>query len=89
VIDGAPFRILMPNKWNGRLVLLAHGYLTTTELGTTKMPVEDYRTENGYAMAYSGYNETGWAIGAGVTCTGKLRRQSLFQHVPILCWFLG
>jgi len=72
--DGAPFRILVPDDWNGRLILFAHGYSGSTELAKGRMPLEKYSLEHGYAMAYSGYNETGWAVGAGVACTEKLRR---------------
>ena len=73
-MDGAPFRILMPDDWNDQLVLFAHGYSGSTKLGSGKMPLESYSLEHGYAMAYSGYNETGWAVGAGVACTEKLRQ---------------
>jgi len=79
-MDGAPFRILMPEEWNGRLVLFAHGYSGTTQLGRRGVPLQDYAVENGYAMAYSGYNETGWAVGAGVACTEKLRQYFVSKY---------
>ena len=79
-MDGAPFRILMPDEWNGRLVLFAHGYSGTTQLGRRGVPLENYAVKNGYAMAYSGYNETGWAVGAGVACTEGLRRYFVSKY---------
>jgi len=79
-MDGAPFRILMPEEWNGRLILFAHGYSGTTQLGRRGVPLEKYAVENGYAMAYSGYNETGWAVGAGVACTEKLRQYFVSKY---------
>ena len=78
-MDGAPFRILMPEEWNGRLVLFAHGYSGTTQFPRA-VPLQDYAVENGYAMAYSGYNETGWAVGAGVKCTEELRRYFVSKY---------
>jgi pimeloyl-ACP methyl ester carboxylesterase len=73
-IDNAPFRILVPDTWNNKLVLFAHGYSGSTQLGKGKVPGEEYVVNHGYAMAYSGYNEAGWAVGAGVASTEKLRQ---------------
>jgi pimeloyl-ACP methyl ester carboxylesterase len=79
-MDGAPFRILMPDDWNNRLILFAHGYSGSTELGRGKVPLEEYALDHGYAMAYSGYNETGWAVGAGVACTDRLRQHFVEKY---------
>jgi len=79
-MDGAPYRILMPDDWNSRLILFAHGYSGSTKLGRGKVPLEEYALDHGYAMAYSGYNETGWAVGAGVACTDRLRQYFVEKH---------
>jgi hypothetical protein len=62
VLDGAQYRIDVPARWNGGLVIYAHGYdgegsgpgaLRTEPLAT-------YLGEQGYAWAASGYRSRGY-----------------------------
>src|SRR5258708_9281828 len=67
-INGAKFRVDIPENWNGGLVMYCHGYSAVS--GSFKEgklpPVLAVFTEQGYALAQSGYPAGGWAIsGAG------------------------
>ena len=63
-INGAKFRIDIPDNWNGGLVMYCHGYSPVA--GAYKEgklpPVLAVFTEQGYALAQSGYAAGGWAI---------------------------
>src|SRR5882757_1587526 len=75
-INGAKFRIDIPEKWTGGLVIYCHGYNPVP--GTYKegkLPPEfAVFTEQGYALAQSGYASGGWAIQEAVTDIENLRR---------------
>ena len=60
---GAAFKIVVPTTWNGDLVIWNHGYSLTqvgqvTELG----PLSAVQLSEGYAIAASGYQQSGWAL---------------------------
>ncbi len=75
-INGAKFRIDIPENWNGGLVMYCHGYSAVA--GAFKEgklpPVFAVFTDQGYALAQSGYAAGGWAIQEGVADTEALRR---------------
>jgi len=75
-INGAKFRVDIPENWNGGLVMYCHGYSPVA--GTFKegkLPaVLAVFTEQGYAVAQSGYAAGGWAIQEAVEDTEALRR---------------
>jgi pimeloyl-ACP methyl ester carboxylesterase len=75
-INGAKFRIDIPENWNGGLVMYCHGYSPVA--GSYKEgklpPVLTVFTEQGYALAQSGYAAGGWAIQEAVEDTEALRR---------------
>jgi pimeloyl-ACP methyl ester carboxylesterase len=75
-INGAKFRIDIPENWNGGLVMYCHGYSPVP--GSFKEgklpPVLAVFTEQGYALAQSGYAAGGWAIQEAVEDTEALRR---------------
>ncbi|HXA64087.1 MAG TPA: alpha/beta hydrolase [Bryobacteraceae bacterium] len=75
-INGAKFRIDIPDNWNGGLVMYCHGYSPVA--GAYKdgklPPVLAVFTEQGYALAQSGYAAGGWAIQEAVEDTEGLRR---------------
>jgi len=75
-INGAKFRIDIPENWNGSLVMYCHGYSATPgEFKDGKLPpVLAVFTEQGYALAESGYAAGGWAIQEAVEDTEALRR---------------
>lgn len=64
---GAAYRIEVPDHWNGKLVLFAHGYRgqgTTVFVGNPELRAH-YITE-GYAWAASSYATNGYDVGQGV-----------------------
>lgn len=81
-INGAKFRIDIPENWNGGLVMYCHGYSPVA--GTFKEgklpPVLAVFTEQGYALAQSGYATGGWAIQEAVEDTEALRRYFIGKY---------
>ena len=79
-INGAKFRIDVPEKWNGGLVMYCHGYSPAPGSfdNPKPNPVLDVFTKQGYAFAQSGYAAGGWAIQEAVQDTEALRRY--FSH---------
>ena len=75
-INGAKFRIDVPKNWNGGLVMYCHGYspIAVTYKDETLPPVLAVFTDQGYALAQSGYAAGGWAIQEAVEDTEALRR---------------
>jgi pimeloyl-ACP methyl ester carboxylesterase len=75
-LNGAKFRIDIPENWNGGLVIYCHGY--SAEPGSFKegklSPLAAVFTDKGYALAQSGYAAGGWAVQEAVTDTESLRR---------------
>ncbi len=75
-INGAAFRIDVPENWNGGLVVYCHGYspvpvtFTQEKLSPALQPFVD----KGYAVAESGYAAGGWAVQEGIVDTETLRR---------------
>ena len=61
--DGAFFTIVMPDAWNGGLVLWNHGFdldmpAPMPDLG----PLAPVQLAQGYAVAASSYRQAGWAV---------------------------
>src|SRR5258707_10260058 len=75
-INGAKFRIDVPEKWNGGLVVYCHGYSPVPGIYKEGKlpPVFAVFTDQGYALAQSGYAAGGWAIQEAVTDIESLRR---------------
>ena len=74
-INGAKFRIDMPEQWNGGLVVYCHGYSETPGTYENKPnPFIDVFVNQGYAFIQSGYAAGGWAIQEAVEDTEALRR---------------
>lgn len=66
-IDGAKYRVEVPDRWNGALVLHSHGYYAEGfqgEIALTNSPhTETWLLEHGYALAASDYKgRTGYAV---------------------------
>lgn len=86
-LDGAPYRIVMPENWNGKLVVYAHGYRDLADhpgevdnRAAEAAPVaalEPVLTGMGYALAGSAYKRNGWAVQEGIEDT--LALTSLFR----------
>jgi pimeloyl-ACP methyl ester carboxylesterase len=74
-INGARFRIDMPEKWNGGLVVYCHGYSDAPGTFEDKPnPFIDVFVSQGYAFIQSGFAAGGWAIQEGLQDTEALRR---------------
>jgi len=73
-IDGAGYRIELPEQWNGDLVLWAHGFRGLDEEGTgfsrrltfDDIPARDAIIGQGYGWATSTYRVNGYVPGVGV-----------------------
>jgi pimeloyl-ACP methyl ester carboxylesterase len=80
-IDGAPYRIMVPTRWNGGMVVYAHGYLPR---GATWTPLNEIFTavflDRGFALVESGYSSQGWAVREGIRETEALRRHFVELH---------
>src|SRR6266487_6416275 len=79
VIDGkvgaSLYRLVRPTKWNGRLVLYAHGLVPSD--APVALPPEgslliSLLTPQGFAVAYSSFSENGWAVRDGAERTHQL-----------------
>jgi hypothetical protein len=70
---GAAYRIEVPLRWNGDLVLFAHGYFGEgSTVWTLDPPLREYAVRHGFAWAASSYQRNGYDVGHGVTDTHAL-----------------
>lgn len=91
-INGAAYRIDVPENWNGELVIYCHGYAGQPGKFKNEAPNALMRgfLEKGYAMAQSGYSAGGWAVAEAVTDTESLRRYFGGKYsVPKKTWVMG
>jgi pimeloyl-ACP methyl ester carboxylesterase len=75
-IQGAPYRILVPQNWNGTLLLYAHGYRDKADHPgeienraadvAPSAALEPVLLAQGYALAGSAYRDNGWAVHEGI-----------------------
>jgi hypothetical protein len=73
VLDGARYRIEVPQNWNGQLVMWAHGFRGTgPNLTVDNPPMREKMLELGYAWAASSYSANYYDVKAGVEDTNKL-----------------
>ena len=82
VLDDAPYRIDMPEKWNGILLIYYHGYSekpVTYDKNDTKGLSSGFASQ-GFAVAQSGYSEAGFAIEHAVPETEALRRYTIAHY---------
>jgi len=89
-INGAPYRIVVPETWNGTLLVYAHGYRDRAdhpgEVDNRNADVapsaalEPVLLAQGYALAGSAYRNNGWAVEEGIQ---DMRRLVVFfrNHV--------
>ena len=75
-INGAAYRIDVPDNWNGSLVVYCHGYNANALTFNEKEPPPLMKVflDQGYAVAQSGYAAGGWAIQEAAVDTESLRR---------------
>ena len=87
-INGAPYRIVVPETWNGTLLVYAHGYRDKADHpgevdnrnpdivpGNTpaqQMTLATALLSQGYALAGSAYRDNGWEVEGGIHDTKDL-----------------
>jgi pimeloyl-ACP methyl ester carboxylesterase len=76
IINGAAFRIDVPDNWQGGLVVYCHGYnATPVKFNDDKLnPALKVFVDQGYALIQSGYAGGGWAVQEAMVDTESLRR---------------
>ena len=72
--DGGVYRIEIPEKWNGELVLFAHGFVAAagpngSTLRVGNHPVREHLVDQGFAWAASSYRCNGYVPGQGLVDT--------------------
>ncbi len=71
--NGAGYRIEVPETWNGRLVMYAHGYRGEgPELTVSNPSIRQWLLDNGYAWAASSYSTNYYDVRTGVEDTNEL-----------------
>jgi len=71
--NGAGYRIEVPERWNGTLVMWAHGYRGTgLELTVDNHPLRDFLIANGFAWAASSYSRNSYDPAQGARDTHAL-----------------
>lgn len=75
-LAGASFRIDIPSKFNGQLVIYCHGYGGAAKFDKAKPPSALTKAflDAGYAVAQSGYSKAGWAVQEAIAESEALRR---------------
>ncbi|MEE9196713.1 MAG: hypothetical protein V3U45_01100, partial [bacterium] len=72
-LGGTVYRIEMPDDWNGRLLLWAHGFRNLeAELVVGEPPIREYLIENGYAWAASSFSSNSFVPFQGAHETAAL-----------------
>src|SRR5258708_31309454 len=81
-INGAKFRIDVPEKWNGGLVVYCHGYSPVPGIYKEGKlpPVVAVFTDQGYALAPSGYPARGWGLQDGGNDLARPRRYFAYTY---------
>lgn len=75
-LGDAPYRVDIPANWNGKLVMLLHGYEPKGIPRETPWPQnEDTQVflADGYAVAQSAYASQGWAVTDAISDNDRLR----------------
>ena len=82
-IADAPYRIEIPGGWNGRLVMLQHGYEPMGVPRQQPWPQNETAPiflSMGYAVAASGYSAQGWAVAEALNDVDRLYRHFVSTH---------
>ena len=67
ITGGAAYRIEVPDRWNGRLVIFAHGFRGTgTTVYVSNPSLRAHYVARGFAWAASSYATNGYDVGQGV-----------------------
>jgi pimeloyl-ACP methyl ester carboxylesterase len=95
--DGGLYRIEIPEKWNGDLVLFAHGFVTNSGPNGSTLRVGNHRfrdhlVKEGYAWAASSYRCNGYVPGQGLVDTmllSDLFKQTNGGRAPARTYLTG
>lgn len=92
-LDGARYRIDIPAKWNGDLVMVMHGYQPVgapIKKPMTAADVTPVFLKKGYAVAQSEYASQGWSVGDAIADNERLRQYFVrtFAH-PVHTYIYG
>jgi pimeloyl-ACP methyl ester carboxylesterase len=84
-LQGAEFRVDVPDNWNHGLVVYYHGYSAENHgVGYDEKkpldPVLAVFTKAGYAVIQSGYSQGGWALEQAIPETDALRRYFIDKY---------
>ena len=81
-LDGAAYRIDMPEKWNGVLLMYYHGYSESMVSFDKTKPnrIGAGFAAAGYAVAQSGYSVSGWALEQAIPETEALREYTIAHY---------
>lgn len=94
-IGGAPFRIEVPEVWNGELVVYSHGYDLADGKpfpfdARVQKAVRDGFVSRGFAYVQSGYSKEGWAVKEGLEDSEALRLYFVEHYgAPKKTWITG
>ncbi|MDJ0848383.1 MAG: alpha/beta hydrolase [Myxococcota bacterium] len=92
IIEGAGYRLEIPENWTGDLVMYAHGFRGATavdeaagrvcaaEISVSNPPIRQYLLENGFAWAASSYHRNCYDVKAGVEDTNRLAKAFRRRH---------
>lgn len=82
-LNGAQFRIDIPDHWNGTLVMYCHGYNPKAVVFEADKPLPEQLAvfpASGAALAQSGYSAGGWAVEQAVVDTQSLKRYFISKY---------
>lgn len=92
VLNGAGFRLEIPENWTGELVMYAHGFrgpddedvaagrACGAEISVSNPPIREYLLSNGFAWAASSYYRNCYDVKAGVRDTNRLAHEFRSRH---------
>ncbi len=76
-LDGASYRIDVPERWNDGLVVYFHGYSIGDVRFHAERPLPEALrglVDRGWAVAQSGYSRSGWAVEQAIGDSERLRK---------------
>lgn len=93
VLEGAPYLIEVPPRWNGELVMFLHGYEPKGAPRETPLVANDFDRwllSEGFAVARSSYSAQGWAVAEALVDNERLRQHAAtLIGKPKRTWLLG
>ncbi len=92
-LEGAPFLVAAPPRWNGELVMFLHGYEpkgAPREATPAANDFDNWLLSKGFAVARSSYSTQGWAVAEALEDNERLRQHAVkLLGQPKRTWLLG